>query len=182
MKRTYLLLGLLLSGAGAFAQQYAVTARIDRPVLAGSVGIEQAIDRLTATNTVETNATARYTAGQSVILQPGFVAKAGSLFEATISNVVGHPSSEFGTTLTLRAFPNPFETTTTIDYNLPENMPVSHTLTDAAGKPIQPSAGREVELPGNHRTLLDLSRMPVGIYLYQVDAGNSRKVLRLIKK
>lgn len=137
---------------------------------------------MTATNVIESGATAHYTAGQSVTLQPGFVARAGSVFQATISNVVSQTSPEPGTTLTIRAFPNPVETTTTVEYNLPEARRVTHTLTDATGRLIRQSDGQEVESAGSHRAPLDLSRLPIGVYLYQVETGGGSKVLRLVKK
>lgn len=110
------------------------------------------------------------------------MAQAGSVFQATISAVASRKSPEPGTTLTVRAFPNPFETTTTVEYNLPEDFRVTHTLTDASGRLIKRSDEQQVESAGIHRTPLDLSRLPVGVYLYQVETGSGSKVLRLVKK
>lgn len=182
MKKTLTLLTLLLPCTSTFAQEYAPTARVTRPVTAGIVREAQAVDHLTSTNAVERGATAHYTAGQSVTLQPGFVAQAGSVFQATIGPVVGRNLPEPGTTLTVRAFPNPFETTTTVEYNLPEDFRVTHTLRDATGRLIKRSDGQQIELAGSHRTPLDLSRLPIGIYLYQVETDSGSKVLRLVKK
>ena len=125
---------------------------------------------------------ARYTAGQSITLQPGFVARAGSVFQATIGNVTSRPSSESGATFTVMAFPNPVETTTTVDYKLPESRRVIHTLTDASARLINRSDGQEAKSAGIHRTVLDLSRLPVGVYLYQVETPTGSKVLRPMKK
>ncbi|GAB3640933.1 hypothetical protein GCM10027423_15690 [Spirosoma arcticum] len=143
---------------------------------------EQATEHLTATNAVEAGATAHYTAGQSITLQPGFLARAGSVFQATIRPVNSRRSPETGTTLTAKAFPNPFETTTTVEYSLPEAIRTTHTLTDAAGRPITRPDGRPVESAGLHQTALDLSQQPAGIYLYQLRTANGVKTLRLIKK
>ena len=182
MRKTLTPFAFLLSCAGALAQEYAPTARVTRPVPAGIVREAQAVDHLTATNTVESGATAHYAAGQSVTLQPGFVARAGSVFGATISAVANRKAPEPGTALTVRAFPNPFETTTTVEYNLPKDFRVTHTLTDASSRLIKRSDEQQVESAGIHRTPLDLSRLPVGIYLYQVETGSGSKVLRLVKK
>ena len=182
MKRTLTLLSLLLPFAGAFAQEYASTVNVSQPVTAGAVREEKAVEHLMASGTVERGATARYTAGLSVTLQPGFVARAGSVFQATIGPINSRPSAEPGTTLTVRAFPNPFETTTTIEYNLPEAIRVAHTLTDATGQIIRRSDGQQVELAGIHRSPLNLSQLPVGVYLYRVETGNASKILRLVKK
>ena len=182
MKRLLIAPAFLLACAGAFAQGEARTVNLTQSVLTGTVREERAVDKLTATNVVEARATARYTAGQSVTLQPGFVAQAGSVFLATIQPIVGTPSPEPGTTLTVRAFPNPFETTTTVEYSLPESLRVTQTLTDANGRMIRQSDGQAVESAGPHRTVLDLSRLPVGVYLYQVQTGKDSQVLRLMKK
>lgn len=182
MKRLLITLTFLLACAGAFAQVDARTVNITQSVAAGTVREDRAIDNLTATNVVEARATARYTAGQSVTLQPGFVAQAGSVFLATIQPTTSTLSAEPGTTLTVRAFPNPFETTTTVEYSLPESLRVTQTLTDANGRMIRRSEGQAVESAGTHRTLFDLSHLPVGVYLYQVETGTGSRVLRLMKK
>lgn len=182
MKKTLTFLTLLLPCAGAFAQEYAGTANVSQPVAAGAVREEKAVEHLMAFNTVERGATARYTAGQSITLRPGFVARAGSVFQATIGPVDSRPPAEPGTTLTVRAFPNPFETTTTVEYNLPEALRVTRTLTDEAGRLIRRSDGQQAESAGIHRSPLDMSRLPVGVYLYRVETGNASKILRLIKK
>ncbi len=181
MKRLLIVPTFLLACAGAFAQGEARTATLTQSVPAGTVREDRAI-HLTATNVVEASATARYTAGQSVTLQPGFVAQAGSVFLATIQPATSALSVEPGTTLTVRAFPNPFETTTTVEYSLPESLRVRQTLTDAHGRMIRQSDGQAVEPAGTHQRVLDLSRLPVGVYLYQVETGKDNQVLRLIKK
>jgi hypothetical protein len=182
MKRTILLLILLLPCNVVFAQEYAGTSTITRTIPTGVVREEQATEHLTATNAVEAGATAHYTAGQSITLQPGFLARAGSVFQAVINPVNSRRSPETGTTLTARAFPNPFETTTTVEYNLPEAQRLIHTLTDAAGRPVARPNGQPIESPGIHQTSLDLSQLPTGIYLYQLKTANEVKTLRLIKK
>ena len=184
MKKTLILFAFLLPCAGVFAQEYVGTVRISRPVGVGTIREEQAIDHLTAANLVDRGATARYSAGQSVTLQPGFVAQAGSVFQATISAADGRRSPEPGpgTTLTAKAFPNPFETATTIEYNLPAALPVIHTLRDATGQLIRRFNAQQIESAGIHRTPLDLSHLPTGVYLYQVETQTGSKALRLVKK
>lgn len=172
----------LLLAIQTFAQEYVGTTNVLRPVVAGTVQDEQAIDYLTAANAVESGALAHYTAGQSVTLQPGFVAQAGSVFQATIRSVTDRPASEPGTTFAVTAFPNPFETTTTVVYYLPKSRRVTHTLTDATGRLIRRAEGQQSELVGSHRLPLDLSILPAGVYLYRVETGNESKLLRLVKK
>ena len=182
MKKVIPFLVCLLSGAGAFAQEYADQSNVSRTVGTGTIRDEKAVVHLTATNAVERGATAHYTAGQSITLQPGFVAQAGSVFGTTIGPVDSRRPTESGTVLTVRAFPNPVESTVTVEYGLPEALRVNRTLTDAAGQIIRRSGGQEVESAGTHRTLLDLTRLPAGVYLYQIETGNGSKILRLIKR
>ena len=182
MKTTLTILILLLPCAGVIAQEYAGTATVTRPVTAGAVREEQAVEHLMATNAVAPDATARYTAGQSVTLQPGFVAQAGSVFQATIGAVDSRRSPEPGTMLTAKAFPNPFETATTVEYNLPAAHRVIHTLRDVTGQLIRRSGGQQIESAGIHRTPLDLSHLPTGVYLYQVETETGGNALRLVKK
>ena len=182
MKKTLIFLTLLLPGTSGLAQESLRTLHITRLVIAGAVREEQAVEHLMASNAVASGATARYTAGQSVTLQPGFVAQAGSVFQAMIDAVGSRRSPEPGTALTVKAFPNPFETTTIVEYNLPEAHRVTHTLTDASGRLIRRAEGHAVESAGTHHAPLDLSQLPVGIYLYQVETVSGSKVLRLMKK
>ena len=89
MKQLLIVPTFLLACAGAFAQGEARTATLTQSVPAGTVHEDRAI-HLTATNVVEASATARYTAGQSVTLQPGFVAQAGSVFSGNDTAHRGH--------------------------------------------------------------------------------------------
>lgn len=180
--RNVLIVFALLPHTGVFAQEHAGTASLTHPILSGIVQEEQAAEYLTATNTIERGATVRYTAGQSISLLPGFVAQAGSVFRASIGRVNSRRAVEPGTAMSVRAFPNPFETATTVEYSLPVGHRVTFTLSDATGRLIHQSDPRRVESAGSHRRSLDLGDLPAGVYLYQVETESGRKMIRLIKK
>lgn len=179
MKTILLTLAVLAFGSYASAQPNAEERIISVPVSPGTVQQETARLHLSATNRIEAGATARYTAGQSVTLQPGFVARAGSVFEAAIRTSADW--HEPGTRLTISAFPNPLETTTTVEYQLPEALRVTHRLTDTEGRLIRWVDGQQIESAGRHTSTLDLRNVPVGVYLYQVQTTAGSRTLRLIK-
>ena len=181
MKKALLLILPLLS-TGVFAQEYARTTRITDPVAAGAVRTARFTHYLTAINTIERGATAHYTAGQSVTLQPGFTAQAGSVFQATISPVDSRNVAETGETLTVSLFPNPLKTAATLTYNLPEATRVTHTLTDVQGRPIRQISGPVAELAGRHNQTIDAAGLPIGTYLYKIRTNRESRVIRFIKE
>ncbi len=182
MKKSVLMIALTLTTAGAFAQQYEAKVTISRNVAPGTFREEKALEILAATNTVERTATALYTAGQTVTLQPGFEAKAGSVFQATIGPVVNVKSPELGTDLTAKAYPNPFSAETIIEYSLPKAGKVEFSLFNAQGQLINKTNSQDIEAAGTHRTQVEGTDLPAGIYLYQVQSGDRNKTLRLIKQ
>lgn len=177
---TKALLFILLLSSGAVAQEYTRTARIINPVAAGTVRTAGATDHLMAINTVERGATAYYTAGQAITLQPGFVAQTGSIFQATISPVASRNAA--GETLTASFFPNPSKTAATLTYNLPEATHVTHTLTDMRGRLIRQISGQDAESAGWHSRTIDAAGLPVGTYLYTVQTNRESRVIRFVKE
>jgi len=144
---------------------------------------EKAVDHLTARNLVQRGGVATYEAGQSITLQPGFTAQAGAVFEASIRPVQIRPgSAEAPGTLTVSASPNPFDLRTEIRYHLPEATKVTRTLSNTQGQVLTVDEGQDVQRAGTHRTQLDASQLPAGVYLYEVKTGRERKVIRLLKK
>lgn len=147
---------------------------------AGSVSDRAAIDQIAAHNTVEPGAQAHYAAGQAVTLHPGFTAQAGSVFRATIGLVSANtktirPEIEFSA----RAYPNPFQQTTTIEYVLPQAGQVSFTLVDEQGHVLgQDTSHRE---GGRQERNLTGTNLTEGIYFYQIRSDGQQRIIRLIK-
>jgi len=79
-------------------------------------------------------------------------------------------------------FPNPFNPTTTIRYQIPTNEFVSLKLYDLLGKEVVTLVSDE-KLQGEHSVQWNASDFPSGVYYYTVRAGNfsSTKMLMLLK-
>lgn len=58
-------------------------------VNSGETDIQQASKSILASNTIENNAAAIYTAGESILLDIGFLSESGSIFEASIESCSG---------------------------------------------------------------------------------------------
>lgn len=192
MKQTLLLLSFCLAATVAQAQnvvQRAATksvfsntsAVVIDAVHADATVDVKAVDQITATNVVERAATATYTAGKAIILQPGFEARAGSVFIATIAPVSARPA-EAGSDLTVSAWPNPFQDLTTVEYRLPESSTVKHTLTDARGVILRQNTPTDVQPAGMYKVGVDGANLPTGVYIYQLQTGNQTKTIRLLKQ
>ncbi len=79
-------------------------------------------------------------------------------------------------------FPNPFNPTTTIKYELPQNSFVSIKVYDSIGRELK-SLINQYQERGLQQVKFDASGLPSGIYYYTINAGNysaTRKML-LIK-
>ncbi|MCF7802431.1 MAG: T9SS type A sorting domain-containing protein, partial [Candidatus Marinimicrobia bacterium] len=79
-------------------------------------------------------------------------------------------------------FPNPFNPSTTISYQLPVTSQVILTITDLLGRELSVLVN-EVQAGGNHQIVWDVQNFPSGIYNYRLEAGSnvSVKQLTLVK-
>jgi V8-like Glu-specific endopeptidase len=75
-----------LNGAGICPQSFPATLNITQTINSGVVQLNQAKNTITASNLVESGATATYEAGKSVTLNTGFFAEQGSIFTAQINS------------------------------------------------------------------------------------------------
>ena len=76
-------------------------------------------------------------------------------------------------------YPNPFNPTTTINYQLPENGYVTIKVYDLLGKEMA-TLVNENKSAGYHRVNFDASKLTSGVYVYTIQAGNyfeSKKML-----
>ncbi|CCH02604.1 hypothetical protein FAES_4605 [Fibrella aestuarina BUZ 2] len=181
MKQSLLLCSFCLIAAATQAQDISQRTTVERTISAGQAVDVQAFEAISARNVVERSGTASYTAGKAITLTPGFEARAGSVFQATIANVTA-PSSEVRPELLVSATPNPFQEQTVIEYTLPEASTVKHTLTDARGGIIRQNQSDGVQPAGKHRIGVEGTNLSTGIYLYQIQTGNQTKTIRLLKQ
>ena len=171
---------VLLTTGFAAAQEYPVRQEIARTMRAGTPIEERAVEQITARNQVEQGAAVLYEAGRSVTLQPGFVAQAGSVFEANIAKVVSR-SPEAGI-LTVSAAPNPFVDQTIVDYALPKAARVSRILTDAQGRVLEQTQEEGIQAAGQYKVNVRAGHLPSGLYIYQIQTDNGSKSIRLIRQ
>ena len=76
-------------------------------------------------------------------------------------------------------YPNPFNPTTTINYQLPENGFVTLRVYDLLGKEVA-TLVNENKSAGYYKVNFDASKLTSGVYIYTINAGNyiqSRKML-----
>jgi hypothetical protein len=181
MKHTLLSLSICLVALAANAQDIDQQAQVSQSVRANARYDLKAVERISATNLVERQATATYTAGKAIVLQPGFEARAGSVFQATIAPVSAR-LAEPGSGLLVSASPNPFQDLTTVEYTLPTATTVKHTLTDARGGVIRQTESDGIQAAGTYKLGVDGGSLPTGVYLYQVKTDNQTKVIRLLRQ
>jgi hypothetical protein len=173
---------LMLVSGSVFAQEYAQQLTLSHAVTAGIVSDQKAVESIVASNQVNQEATAFYTAGKSVSLRPGFVALAGSVFKATVEPVISSGSGIDGLGLSARAYPNPFVEQTTIEYTLPLGGRIHHKLMNAKGQVLRQSEATREQAAGRYQTQIEGGSLPAGVYLYQLQVGNQIRTLRLIRK
>ncbi|GAB3696160.1 hypothetical protein GCM10027592_18920 [Spirosoma flavus] len=177
MKQLSLAIALLAS-ATAFGQDPAI---LTKNVEANQQETQHAATYLSARNQIFERASAIYTAGGSVTLQPGFTAKAGSVFTANIAikPVLGDESAS---QLTVVAYPNPFRAQTRVEYSLPKATQVKSVLTNLQGQVVTMPSDAKWQESGRHQVDLSAEELPAGTYIYQIQAGTEQKTIRLIKQ
>jgi len=71
----------------------------------------------------------------------------------------------------LQNFPNPFNPTTTISFDLPEGSHVNISIYDAIGRKVETLADEE-KSAGRYRITFDASAFPSGVYFCRLSAGH----------
>jgi hypothetical protein len=76
-------------------------------------------------------------------------------------------------------WPNPFNATTAISYDLERSGPIRLRVFDVLGHEVQVLADGFQEA-GHHRVVFDASALPSGIYFYRLDAGNFTETKKMV--
>ncbi|SOD95064.1 T9SS type A sorting domain-containing protein [Spirosoma fluviale] len=145
----------------------------------GGQHLEQAVETIVAANTVGKTSTVAYQAGRSITLLPGFQASQGSLFTADIKPVTSGGNE---LSLQLKAYPNPFDESTMIDYYLPADGKVTIVITDAQGKVISQLMKDENQAAGKHQIEWNSTALKAGMYIPVIEHNQKKAVGRLVKK
>ena len=94
--------------------------------------------------------------------------------EAKVENANG-PVTEYG----IENYPNPFNPTTTIAYQLPKDGKVTIKIFDALGRGIKTLVD-EFKSSGQYSVQFDASRLASGIYFYSIRSGNYNAVKKML--
>ena len=78
-------------------------------------------------------------------------------------------------------FPNPFQSSTTVELNLTETKNVSVSITDAVGKVVKNIPVKNLR-SGKNKITLDLSELQNGIYFCKINYSGGSSILKMIKQ
>lgn len=79
-----------------------------------------------------------------------------------------------------KLYPNPFNSSATLEYYLPEPASVSLQLYDANGKSVRRLIDNQWQESGTHRRPLDRGNLPADVYYYRLQAGKQAINKKLI--
>ena len=92
---------------------------------------------------------------------------------------IEHPSSLPNGFALMQNFPNPFNASTVIEFQLPEASNVMLTVYDLLGREVDILIDNYM-LPGVHTAIFDASSLPSGIYLYRLQTDNQSSIKKMI--
>lgn len=143
---------------------------------------EVATETISATNVVSEDSRVHYEAGKSVKLLPGFTAKNGSNFKASIGKIESSSriaGAEASDKASMYAYPNPFETSVDIQYYVPKAGKVTLSITNIIGMTIATLVDNQEISEGNHSVKYSGDGTTSGTYLYtlKTDTGSISKKL-----
>ena len=76
------------------------------------------------------------------------------------------------------AYPNPFNSSTTISYDLPEKSLITLQLFDLSGREISTLVNSTKDA-GSYKISWDASDLPSGVYLCRMQAGEYKNTVKL---
>lgn len=99
---------------------------------------------------------------------------------ASISFFAGAPAGARAATSTeIRAYPNPFNPTTTLTFSLAERADVELAVFNTLGQRVALLAEGTMEA-GSHQAVFDAGSLPSGMYIYRLRAGSDLQTGRLM--
>lgn len=97
-----------------------------------------------------------------------------------VNNLTAVPGEQTPLTFELaQNFPNPFNPTTRVEFQIPKSSHVSLVVYDISGKEVAKLLDEEM-ISGTHAVSFDASRMASGIYLYRLQTETSSDTKRMI--
>ena len=161
----------------------------------------QAKNTITSQSVINVGVTVDYQAGQSITLQPEFHAKEGAIFSATIlanpcANTLIPTTTETSTLkqtiseqpiieqtvnkVNINVYPNPFTTSTDIQFTLPTATAIQLQLYDLNGQLVQTITPKSVFETGNHSVHWENNRNLAGMYFLQLTSSEERVVKKVL--
>ena len=144
--------------------------------------LEQAEVSLVASNVISASQQIEYRAGKSVLLTPGFEAKAGSVFAAHtdyIGTNIGEGISEH---LLIKTYPNPFTEKATIVYQLANTAFTNLFISNADGKVVGKLVDNQLQQAGRYEVEWRPDQLPTGSYICTLEAGKQHISSHIIRK
>jgi len=146
---------------------------------------EVATESISATNVISEESKVHYEAGKSVKLLPGFSAKNGSNFKASIGRIESSSriaGAEASDKVSMYAYPNPFETSVEIQYYVPKAGKVTLSITNILGMNIATLVDNQEVSEGNHTAKYSGDGVTSGTYLYTLKTDTGAVSKKLSKK
>ena len=146
---------------------------------------EVATETISASNVVSEESRVHYEAGKSVKLLPGFTAKNGANFKASIGKIASSSriaGAEASDKVSMYAYPNPFETSVEIEYYVPKAGRVSLSITNIIGMTIATLVDNQEVSEGNHTAKYSGDGITSGTYLYTLKTDTGAVSKKLSKK
>jgi hypothetical protein len=100
------------------------------------------------------------------------------LGKCTSTGVIEHSDVPIGSAL-LQSYPNPFNPTATIEYQVSVSSFVKLSVFDILGREVAILVN-EVKPVGKYRVPFDGSNLPAGLYFYRIQAGKFQETRKLI--
>ena len=146
---------------------------------------EVATETISATNVVSEESKVHYEAGKSVKLLPGFSARSGSNFKASIGKIESSSriaGAETSDKVSMYAYPNPFETSVEIQYYVPKAGKVTLSITNILGMNMATLVDNQEVSEGNHTAKYSGDGVASGTYLYTLKTDTGAVSKKLSKK
>jgi len=100
-------------------------------------------------------------------------------FDGTVFSAPEHPAVEPLTFTLHPAYPNPFNATTTLSFELPSVSRTRVDIFDITGRLVRTLSDR-IYPPGPHVIHFDAEALPSGLYFARVTAGNFRATQKMV--
>jgi hypothetical protein len=182
MKKFFKILTIAILAPVGVSMAQETDLTISQPITYGNTRHEKAVEKITASNTVEAQAKVQYEAGKAVIMKPGFVAEKGTSFKAYINKVDRVEGYKESNVISLSATPNPFPVETEIEYFLPEAGKVSLVVNSFTGIPVATLVNDEYQEAGTHKAKFNGQNVVAGTYLYTIKTDRSVISKKLTKQ